>query len=284
MSHQFDCCRDFRSALARALEGRPQPEALVQLSWHEHLLGCGECRELLEHEEALEALLASLPEPQLPPDLTQRVIRRLEGECVELDALLELDDSAVPVGLAERIVSGVRREQALDALLALDEVDRPAGLAARIEAGVRAGRALDALLDANTVEVPAGLAAGVLVGLEPELSSTKAVPARPLRLVRTPFLYAAAASLLLFFFIGDGQREVSQRGAELARLEAPAGPDPELLEMLDVLERDELWADSGNQDLLLMSGEDLELLLCETVDIDDELLLAFLADEEPSDG
>ena len=59
-------CREFRAALLKALEGLPVPRELTVLSWHQHLLSCGPCRALLEREEALEELLATLPEPKLP--------------------------------------------------------------------------------------------------------------------------------------------------------------------------------------------------------------------------
>ena len=66
-------CMGFRQQLEALLGGRPDPERLTVLGWHEHLLSCGACREILEQEEALELLLASLPDPQLPPDLSRRL-------------------------------------------------------------------------------------------------------------------------------------------------------------------------------------------------------------------
>ena len=77
---QRDWCRQFRMLLERLLVGRAFPDRLVELSWHEHLLSCGACRELLEAEEALELLLRSLPAPELPPDLSRRLLARLKAE------------------------------------------------------------------------------------------------------------------------------------------------------------------------------------------------------------
>ena len=69
-------CRSFRTLLEERLRGRPAPRQLSELSWHEHLVGCAACRTLFETEEALEVLLATLPDPRLPPE----VKRRLDGE------------------------------------------------------------------------------------------------------------------------------------------------------------------------------------------------------------
>ena len=57
-------CREFRRLLERELSP-DTPAELTTLSWHEHLLSCESCRELLREEEALEVLLASLPLPSL---------------------------------------------------------------------------------------------------------------------------------------------------------------------------------------------------------------------------
>lgn len=165
-------CPDFRRLLEEALAGRPDPPRLVELGWHEHLLGCGDCRELLEAEEALELLLASLPDPQLPPELRRRVLGRLrETREAELERLLDLDRVATPVGLETRVVSGVH------ARLASEDAK------------------LDELLErAGVVEVPAGLAARVLAGVE---------SARPARLRLVPAAHSwrlRAAALLLVGF------------------------------------------------------------------------------------
>lgn len=138
-----DSCREFRARLERALEGRPLPGELSALSWHAHLLHCGSCRALLEREEALEELLASLPAPRLEPALARRVLarlRELEHASDGLDALLELDLAALPPAeLGARVAGAVRRraqeesERALDLLLELDaRLESPAGLAGRV--------------------------------------------------------------------------------------------------------------------------------------------------------
>ncbi len=90
----MNACTQFRSLLEKELM-RPGTNAeFTTLSWHEHLLSCEACRELLEAEEALELLLGSLPKPKLPADLAKRVLRRLRRvrTGVGLDQLLEVDD------------------------------------------------------------------------------------------------------------------------------------------------------------------------------------------------
>ncbi len=139
-------CRDFRSRLAALLARAPDPARLIELGWQEHLLGCDACRELLEQEEALEVLLASLPEPQLPPELAARVIARLRGRSQQsLDQLLALDEVGVPPGLADSVRASVRESRAddrLERLLELPPAPRvPALLAARVLAACRAERA-----------------------------------------------------------------------------------------------------------------------------------------------
>ena len=104
----MNACRDFRSRLASLLSGRASSASFGELAWHEHLLGCADCRALVETEQALEELLASLPQPQLPPELAQRLLARLEparGD-VALDLLLERGDAvAVPGALASRMLA-----------------------------------------------------------------------------------------------------------------------------------------------------------------------------------
>jgi hypothetical protein len=139
-------------------------------------------------------------------------------------------------------------------------------------------RELDELLELEVVEVPVGLSGRVLAALESE----RAPQARkhPLRLLRSPLLYAAAAALVLFALLISPDE--TERTDQLASL-PPGGraePDPELLAALDVLERDELWSDTAAGGALAPGDADLELLLSESVDIDDELLLAYLSEEE----
>ena len=176
-------CMEFRQQLEALLGGRPDPERLTVLGWHEHLLSCGACREILEQEEALELLLASLPDPQLPPDLSRRLVRRLR----EVEA--EAPDA---------------KGGALESLLALDEVAIPAGLADRVREGVAEARRedrLDALLErAFRVEVPEGLGQRVLSGLEEERSRDRLIPMAPqgraLSMSRGVLLKLAAAILV----------------------------------------------------------------------------------------
>ena len=136
-----DRCRDFRELLERALS---QPSAKLEpLAWHEHLGACAECRTVLEEEEALEQLLASLPLPALPEDLTDRVLARLrdEHERTDLDSLLELDQPDEPDGLTERVLD----ELELDRLLArVPEPEVPAGLSGRVLAGLEPERSASA--------------------------------------------------------------------------------------------------------------------------------------------
>jgi hypothetical protein len=115
-------CRDFRARLADALRGRATPPRLSELSWHEHLLSCDDCRSVLSAEEALDALLVSLPEPNLPAELTRRVLSRLEPARPErvgaasrqdLDALLELTTiDAPPRDLARHVLEGLAAPRA----------------------------------------------------------------------------------------------------------------------------------------------------------------------------
>ena len=123
-------CGTFRDHLAAHLRGRA---SLTELSWHEHLLACQDCRDLLEAEEALEVLLESLPQPRLPAHLAERVLARLEEARTSardsLDRLLELSTvDAAPPDLARRIGAGIERkhitsELELDRLL--DRVPAP---------------------------------------------------------------------------------------------------------------------------------------------------------------
>jgi hypothetical protein len=91
-------CHTFRRELAACLRGRSD---ITSLGWHEHLLACADCRALLEGEQALEALLASLPAPRLPVALAERVLARLEGARVgvpsdRLEQLLARVPAPVP--------------------------------------------------------------------------------------------------------------------------------------------------------------------------------------------
>jgi len=225
-------CTGFRAALEAELLGRPSPERLAGLAWHAHLLACADCRELLEREEALEMLLASLPEPRLPAVLATRVLLRLREDRraeYSLDLLLDLDaDVRAPANLAAGVLAGLAGERAdarLDALLDLDrDLRAPAGLADRVRAGLAAelGRAR-----------------------KPALTATRTR-------VRRAWYYAAAAGLLVAL-LGRAYWLRARPADDLAlapRVRVEPAPDPGMLAALDVLEE---W------DLLMQ--DDVDLLL-----------------------
>jgi len=237
-------CRSFRRRLEHALEGARGSVELTSLAWHEHLLGCGDCRALLESEEALEILLASLPEPRLPPQLARRVLARLRA--VEdlresaLDRLLELDPAArAPGGLAGRVLAGLERErEAADARL-------------------------DALLErARAVEVPARLAQRVLAHLAEE--RVLARPRRRLLARRSTRLVALGALLgLLAAWALWPERTPASRERELAHQSL----DPRMLEHFEMLQQ---WE--------LLRRNDLDTLLS-TLPPGDQLLLELGSEE-----
>jgi hypothetical protein len=233
-------CKSFRSALEAELLGRPSQEKLAWLSWHAHLLACGSCRELLAREEALEALLASLPEPKLPAALTRRVLLRLrEDRAVEvrLDSLLDLGLSGAtepPRGLAAEILARLAPEREAEA-----------------------ARSLDALLDrARDVAVPSGLAARVLAGVAAER-------VRAARTVRRTWIYAAAAGLLVLLlgrFVWVWNHTARPSETEFVAQDE-AAPDPQMLAALDVLEQwDLLMQDDVDVLLSTLGPADVALL------------------------
>jgi hypothetical protein len=244
-------CTSFRRALERALEGRASEDVRV-LSWHEHLLGCTDCRALLEAEEALEELLGSLPEPRLPAALARRVLARLRADRVE--------------------------ERALDRLLGLDEAAPPPDLARRVLAGLgRGADPLDRLLERWTVAPPPDLARHVLAGVAARLARS------PRRLVLARRALLALAAGLLAVLGGTvvwralearAPDEELARGSPAPRAEAPdelpSDPPAELLANLD------LFVEWGQ-----LVEADVELLLG-TLD-PDEVLLLELAAEVPLD-
>jgi hypothetical protein len=75
----------------------------------EHALSCDACRERLEREERLDALLEELPADAGPADLAQRVARALTARReAALDRLLDLvPQPAVPADLAARVLAGL---------------------------------------------------------------------------------------------------------------------------------------------------------------------------------
>lgn len=234
-------CRTFRARLERALRGRPEQPEAASLAWHEHLLGCAECRAFLEAEEALEELLASLPEPHLPHHLATRVLARLEAHrpspgsilaASRLDALLELDgEPAIPADLSSRVLAGLsaaRHESST------------------ISAATRGERQLDSLLDSVPApHVPDDLAARVLAALEPVRR-----PAPRLRLLRRRAWRVVVAAALVVVM---GLAAWKGFGGATVDPNDPSGyeaVDEELIASLDVLER---W------DLLMTN--DIDLLL-----------------------
>ena len=182
-------CQEFRRLLERELSAATAPE-LTTLSWHEHLLGCERCRELLRAEEALEVLLESLPQPKLPPDLARRVLARLRAAHAKaqssdhsvdrgLDQLLDLDELTYPSGLSDKILSALKPERErqhdpLDALLDRNVVQAPSDLKDQVLAGLDAERfatenaGLDRVLERDRVQVPIGLPNRTLRALEAE--------------------------------------------------------------------------------------------------------------------
>lgn len=160
-------CRDFQSALAAALSRG----AARGLGWHEHLLGCAECRALLASEEALEVLLETLPEPRLEAGLTARVLARLALERAReadgLERLLDEVTAPAPRDISARVLAGLRPERAdaaLDALLGRwTSEPAPAQLAARTLARVRLARRASARRRVGLHFAAGLLAAGVLL-------------------------------------------------------------------------------------------------------------------------
>lgn len=292
-------CRAFRGRLLQVLSGVPRPAELRTLSWHEHLLGCTDCRAMLEREEALEVLLATLPEPNLPPDLVKRVVVRLGEEAetddsgTPLDSLLDLElaHAEAPAGLADRIRDGLAAERTLDQVLGrLPEPVVPEGLASRVKSGARAQLELDldALLDLDTApQIPIGLSQRVLAGLDRE----RHIPR--LTLMKRMPRYAAAAAVLLGLlsaplWMQDRASTETPEGGGVAFNQDPAQPDatleldevdPFLLAALDVLENDRLWTETAEGSKALVEETDLHLFLDEYVNTEDEVLLAFLPPE-----
>ena len=245
-------CKTFRHALEDALSpGRSAQE----LGWHEHLLSCPDCRTLLQAEEALEELLATLPEVRLPDDLARRVLARLahvrarRAAEAKLDRLLELDRPDVPERMADRVLTGL--------------------------AGARTEARLDALIDiVPTPVTPPGLAERTLSALARERR-----PRARLYLLRGGGLRLAAAVLILAGLGLVLWRARSGRSREpdvtvALGVAVPRGQvEDELLASLDVLE---------NWDLLM--SDDLDLLMSELDPVDWTLLEYGSLDPEAESG
>lgn len=217
-------CKDFRRRLRAALEGglrgeSASLEAVRPLSWHEHLFTCNECRDLLETEEALEEVLASLPAPVLPKKLAKRILERLATErlvpgiatgAVDLDNVLTTGDSVdVPTGLASRVLEGLeaaRRDASVDTLdillSTMPSPQPPTGLAARVLDGVRHEReaALDALLDlVPAPRIPEHLGDEILNALDEQRSASSAAPILRPSFGALHYVAAIAATLVVAF-------------------------------------------------------------------------------------
>lgn len=240
-------CTHFRMQLRRTLEAPAPMPGLHDLAWNEHLHSCSACRELLAAEEALEALLSSLPSPSLPPGLAQRVLARLEAAQPQpgtLDALLELDHVAPSKpGLAQRVLAHLAEERSLQR--------SPVA-------------SVDALLErARPVDVPVGLAQRTQRALAAHRQATRyRTWSSRLRWA----LVAAGLALAIGLYVWSGRIEEPQAPVVVVH---DAQPDPGLLENLALLEE---WE--------LLQGGDIEVLLS-TLSADDEYLLELDAATNP---
>ncbi|MCZ6597031.1 MAG: hypothetical protein O7B99_05280 [Planctomycetota bacterium] len=259
-------CKNFRARLERALRGRGDAAERSGLAWHEHLLACVPCRELLQAEEALEELLASLPEPRLPAHLAERVLARLAAErrsdAGDLDELLELDTAPeAPAGLVGRVLEGLAAERrvlgedaALDRLLErVPAPQAPEGLSARVLAGLAAERGVARTRFGSRVERYAAAAVVLLaVGFLAWLAG------RP-----HPTPYSSGPTGLT----------VQPAGSFVTDAEEPSD---ELLAVLDVLEN---WK--------LVASEEVDIALATLDPADEELydiLLESSMEEEGDEG
>jgi hypothetical protein len=232
-------CTAFRTQLRQTLEAPAPMPGLQDLSWNEHLHSCSACRELLAAEEALEALLSSLPSPSLPPGLAQRVLARLEAAQPPrgtLDALLEMDHVApFKPGLAQRVLAHLAEERALQ--------QSPVA-------------SVDALLErARPIDVPSGLAQRTQRALAAHRPTARQ---RPWTLRLRWALVAAGLALAIGLYVWSGRMEEPIHPVVVVH---DAQPDPGLLENLTLLEE---WE--------LLQGGDLEVLLS-TLSAGDEYLL-----------
>jgi len=278
-------CLAFRTLLENQLVGRPDPSSLSALSWHEHLFGCGDCRRLFEGEEALEALLATWPEPRLSPEVKRRVLMALAKSKrfeTSLDALLERDvEYTAPKDLAARVLAGLEMDRG--AIGARSK--QSASAKTPVNAGVSGTfDPLDRLLErAGDVTVPRDLARHVLAAL-----ATERAPARRPILAwrRSTWLAAAAAIFVLALVVWLAQQRpetpvepivenvpttnapqmdgLAPRKIPLAPQVVSNAPDVQMLAALDVLEN---WD-------LLMSSDDVDALLS-TLGTADEVLLDY---------
>lgn len=278
-------CRSFQRLLELTLSGL-DTRPLSELTWHEHLLACADCRRVLEAEEALEMLLASLPQPRLPSELAARVVNRLRKALSQerLDVLLELDATdPAPANLAAGLLTKLaaargfsetsRGSASLRSTANEASAPRTAEvLDARLPAEILDAR-LDVLLDrARDVAVPDGLADRVLAGLRFSRRTARTSGI-------SPWLYAVAAALVLALGVAWTMRthrverapqvaagiergvdgSASHEQSSSGNSQRDAQPEPELLAALDVLEQ---W------DLLLHDDVDVLLSTLEPSEVD----------------
>jgi hypothetical protein len=272
-----NACLEFRGRLADLLSGRGgaykvSEGAFGELAWHEHLLECESCRELIEAEEALDELLASLPEPHLPPALTRRLLARLEPARVdaELDLLLDRSETEpVPEQLARNVLARLagprrveREERALDHLL--EQVPNPvtpAGLAARVIASLsaEAGRSFAPRKDSSS------------------MAPTPRAHRAPLKIAIAAALLAGVGASAWFVLrtgpssedqvaIGTAQTARSVEGPDAAQVQGQVqglveAPPDELLASLDLLESWDLLLEAGVEADVNALGPLDELLL-----------------------
>jgi hypothetical protein len=126
---------------------------------------------MFDSEEALEVLLATLPEPNLPPEIKRRVLAALarsHSADRALDNLLERGaEIRVPSGLSRDVLARLEPMRAAGSEAARS--DAGSGDTGNADVGNAAADALDALLDADRdVSVPADLARRTLARLEVE--------------------------------------------------------------------------------------------------------------------
>ncbi|MFT5287454.1 MAG: hypothetical protein ACI8TQ_003640 [Planctomycetota bacterium] len=256
-------CFEFRDNLERVLCGLPDPEKLIPLSWDAHLLGCEDCRELLQAEQALELVLASLPQPKLPPDLNSRVIERLRREregahnhAFDLDAVLEgAPDPVMPANLSERILRGV--ESARNEQLASSQ---------------KADDQLDALLNlVSSPKAPTNLSASVLDAVDAERwagaeNGNRVSSFQLLKGARVWVPVAAAVLVAILWFTNSiGELKDIPRVEELNHTQVASATElnDEMIDAFEVLENWE-HLNGDDLDLLLASIDELDELLIET--------------------
>lgn len=227
-------CQEFRARLAQALGPSAQRVFAPELEWHTHVLTCGACRALLEAEQALEHVLASLPQPTLPPHLAQRVLERLAEQRVEaaLDRTLDLalrdaadEGRGAPAQLASELLARLgparaqaererRLERALDALLEnVPPPQTPVGLSARVLTRLEAARRSAAT--PTLAPTPTRTSTPRLLRAADEAAETTRERVREPQRVARSWAWLAAAGVALF--AGAAAWFLSRQGAGEAR-------------------------------------------------------------------